>query len=214
MFMQNAKSFLAAEKVALQAAGVIPAPDAALGGILAGSLIETDTGWLRAERLAQGMRVSTWDGGFRAVARVLRHHIWPGQSAGVVHLPGGALGNCADLSLMPGQAVLIDSPVAEDVLGRTAVLVSAAQLDGFRGIHRRSLARPTETITLDFGTEELVYANSGLLIHCPADTGRRGRAADGFFPRLTDAQAAALLALIDSGARTSAEAAGGIRHAA
>ncbi len=214
MFMQNAKSFLAAEKVALQAAGLLPADDAATVGILAGSLIETDAGWLPAGRLAQGTRVSTWDGGFRPVVRVLRHHIWPGQSAGVVHVPGGALGNCADLSMMPGQTVMIETRVAEDVLGAAAVLVTAAQLVGFRGIHRRGLTRPAETIMLDFGTEELVYANSGLLIHCPADAGRGHAAQGGFFSRLTDVQATALFSLIGSGARTSADVTPRLRSAA
>jgi hypothetical protein len=75
-------------------------------------------------------------------------------------------------------------------------------------------SRPVETVTLDFGTEELVYVNSGVAVHCPADADRGGKPSDGFFRKLTDAQAAALFALIGCGAQTSADAAGQMRRAA
>ncbi len=53
MFMQDANSFRAAEKIALSLhglslGGLSLGPDVCEGGILAGSLVETETGWRAA----------------------------------------------------------------------------------------------------------------------------------------------------------------------
>ncbi|WP_347310500.1 Hint domain-containing protein [Defluviimonas sp. SAOS-178_SWC] len=120
MFMQNATTFRAAEKISLALHGLNFLPDFDGAGILVGSLVETEAGWRPVETLARGTRVATYDGGFRPVARVERHHLWPAAEADMVHVPGGALDNRGDFSLLAGQHVLVASHVAEEVLRRHA----------------------------------------------------------------------------------------------
>lgn len=211
MFMQDAKSFEAAEKITLALHGMGAAPAIGAPGILAGSLVETEAGWCPVETLGRGTRIGTYDGGLCPLIRVERRHLWPVGGAHLIHVPGGALDNCSDFALMPGQQVLIASDIAESVLDSAAVLVPAASLVGYRGITRQRLSRPVEVLSLIFADEEVVYVNSGALIHCAADgapeqvlgLARPGRTA--FFEHLAADRAAALLALIATGARSTAD---------
>jgi hypothetical protein len=136
------------------------------------------------------------------VRRVERRHVWAG--AREVLIPGGVLANCSDLCLLPGQLVLVESDIAEAVLGQPAVLVQAAALDGFRGIRMRPTDRPVETVSLIFDAEEMVYLNSGCVIRSAglSDTVGGAMQAD-FFPVLHGVQAAALVALLADGALSS-----------
>ena len=206
MFMQNATTFRAAEQVALSLTGLNLAPDACAPGLLAGSLVETEAGWRPVERLMRGMRVATWDGGFSPVARVDRQHLWPAAEVEVIHVPGGALDTCAEFSLLPGQCVFIASAVAEEVLGTGGALVPAAALVGHFGITRRRLFRRAEVLTLRFASEEIVYVNSGALIHCAAGDAEERPASvrPDHFEILGEDRAQSMLALIATGAMTTA----------
>ncbi len=211
MFMQNATTFRAAGTIALSLhdlnlAGLDLGPEAPAAGILAGSLVETAAGWRPVETLARGVRVATWDGGFRPLAGVERHHLWPAAGTEVIHVPGGALDNCTEFDVLPGQHVFIASAIAEEVLGAAGALVPAAALAGHAGISRRALAHPAEVITLRFAGEEVVYVNSGALVHCAAAVpgARPSTPRPGFFPVLDEDRARAMLALVADGARTTA----------
>ena len=104
--------------------------------------------------------------------------------------------------------------IAEAVLGRAAVLVQAAALNGFRGIRMRPIDRPVETVSLVFDTEEMVYLNSGCVIHSEGLSAVAGGAMEpGFFPVLDGVQAAALVGLLSDGALSSDDL-GCDRHAA
>lgn len=203
MFMQNAKDFRAAEKISLALHGLNILPEFGASGLLAGNLVETESGWRPVETLARGARVATYDGGFCRVARVERHHVWPAAATEVIHVPGGALDNCSDFSLLPGQQVLLTSQVAEAVLDRAGALIPASALVGYRGITRQGLVRPAEVLSLRFAAEELVYVNSGALIHCAAEGPEATDARSGFFEVLDEARAQAMLALMAAGAMTS-----------
>ena len=204
MFMQNEKSFFNAEQVAAAAAAAGLSHDAAMAGILSGALVETDAGWRPVETISAGTCVSTWDGGFQTVRRVERRHLWAGARA--VFIPGGALANCSEFSLLPGQLVLIESRIAEAVLGQAAVLVQAAALDGYRGIRMRPIDRPVETVSLVFDADEMVYLNSGCPIHSEGLAASGGGAMQtGFFPVLDGVQAAALVGLLSEGALSSGD---------
>lgn len=212
MFMQDANSFRAAEKIALSLhglslGGLSLGPDVCEGGILAGSLVETETGWRPVEMLARGIPVATWDGGFRPLAAVERRHIWPAAGIEVIHVPGGALDTCSGFDLLPGQRIFLASAVAEAVLGVAGAMMPASALVGHTGITRRPLARPAEVITLRFAGEEVVYVNSGALVHCAAEApgAQREVIGAGFFEMLDEARARAMLALIAQGALTTAE---------
>jgi hypothetical protein len=209
MFMQDATSFRAAEKIALSLHGLTAGgqPDACDAGILAGSLVETESGWRPVERLARGTRVATWDGGFRPLAAVERRRLWPAAGIEVIEVPGGALDTCSGFSLLPGQHVFLSSAVAEEVLGAEGALLPASALAGHAGITRLPLLRPAEVITLRFAGEEIVYVNSGALVHCAAEApaARKGAVGAGFFTVLDEARAQAMLALVAAGALTTAE---------
>ena len=210
MFMQNATDFRAAEKISLALHGLNILPEFGASGLLAGSLVETASGWRPVETLARGTRVATYDGGFRPVARVERHHVWPAAGAEVIHVPGGALDNCSAFSLLPGQHLLVTSEVAEEVLDCAGALIPASALVGYRGITREALVRPAEVLSLRFAGEEIVYVNSGALVHCAAEGPEAAEARSAFFEVLDEARAQAMLALMATGAMRS----DGLVHAA
>ncbi len=203
MFMQTVSAFHAAERIAPATMdGILPG--AAVAGILAGSLVETRAGWRPVETLSQGDEVSTYDGGFRAVRQIARRRARLASVTEVVHVPGGALGNCCGLKLMPGQHVFVASSVVEQVLDCAGVLVRADALVGHRGTSRRPCVKPDEAFELRFATDEIVYVNSGMLIHCAA-TASHGLVPGGdYFRSLEGARARAMLALIAAGATTTA----------
>jgi hypothetical protein len=113
-------------------------------GLIAGTLVETAAGWRRVELLRVGDRVHTYDGGLRQLRRV-EHAYYGAENGGyeleqILHVPGGALDNCEDLLLMPEQLLMIESQVAEELLGTLAVLIPTSALPGFRGITRHHTA--------------------------------------------------------------------------
>lgn len=193
MLMQNDKAFAAADPITPFDFAREPAFSGA--GLLANTSVESDQGWITAGQLHEGCLVQTYDGGLRAITRLERRPLSPLAQLGLIHIPGGSLCNCSDLWLLPDQAVLIRDPLIEEVFDCAGALVPARDLQGHRGIARRPLDRPTDLIRLGFAQDELLYANSGMLLHAPATTGRR----DGFFPRLNSHQARAMLALIAAG---------------
>ena len=205
MFMQNSKAFRAAEQSSFALHGLNAIPDFRGEGILAATMVETPHGWKSAGMLGRGALVQTYDGGLCAVAQVERRHMWPAAGAEVVHVPGEALGTCSDLWLMPGQAVLIFSPVVEEVLEAAAALVPARALAGFRGISLRPLPRPVEMVTLRFARTEMVYVNTGALIECQGEGGAVAAAQADYFPRLEGARAEAMLALIGQATLSTAD---------
>lgn len=168
-------------------------------GLAAGTPIESAQGWCPVETLQPGMRVQTLDGGLRRIVAMDRTWVLPAMEAHVLHLPGGAFGNCADLVLLPDQHLLIDltpdDHVAADLPDALAVLIPAAALEGHARAVRTVQRRPLEVVTLVFAEEELVWAASGLLLHCPGTTRGAGALPDGeTFPRLATPLARRLLA--------------------
>lgn len=205
MFMQDVTSFRPAGKIALSLPGLDLGPDVFSAGIVAGSLVETEAGWRAAGTLAPGTRVATWDGGFRPLVAVERRSLWPAAGIEVIDVPGGALDTCTGFALLPGQHVFLASAIAEAVLGAAGALLPAAALAGHAGITRRPLRRPAEAVRLRFAGEEIVYVNSGALVHCPAGPcGARASARpSGFFEVLDEGRARAMLALVADGALSS-----------
>lgn len=171
-------------------------------GLTAGMRVETPQGWRAVETLAAGDRVQTLDGGMREVigaahttlsARDLLRATAAGERP--LYVPGGALDTCAGFHLLPGQPVLIDTHHAEAVFGNPLVLVPGAALEGWQGILPDTPQAPLTIVRLMFDEEEVIYANTGALLHCPTDPGvwQTGDSrAGGFFTRL-DLDAARLL---------------------
>ena len=141
-------------------------------GIVAGTKVATALGWRPVEAIIAGDKVLTFDGGLQTVIDVRRQVLyaaatlvpmdnWP------LYVPAGALGNRADMQILPGQNVLIESDTAEDMYGDPFVLMPAAALEGYNGISRLALSARIEVVSLHFAQDQIVYANIGALFMCP-----------------------------------------------
>jgi len=164
-------------------------------GILAGTLVETADGWRGAETLRMGDLVQSFDGGLAKVLAVDRRTLRPEMAQSLIAMPGGTLDTCCDLQLLPGQHLLVDTLGCPALPDDAFALIPALALEGRMGCTRRYGLRDVEVITPMFATEEVLWANSGLLIHCPGIAYGAGRRPDSdFFPRLDVPTARALLA--------------------
>jgi hypothetical protein len=204
MFMPNVRQFEAAQPVATPLRRMLSALPAGISGA---TLIETATGWQRAETLKPGDRLATWDGGFRPVLSAETERLNPFESTYLIRVPGGSLNNCRTVWLRPGQHVLIRSPHAAAVLEAEAVLLPATALTGYRGIVSERLTAAVTATTLRFAEDEVIFAASGLCLHCGAEAGPAiGTQAEcGYLPVLDAARGRDLMSLIGTGALTTAE---------
>lgn len=168
MFMKEIARFeatavAAAVAAAGSAAGSAPGEIAGpVAGLVAGTLVETAAGWLPVERLQIGTRVHTLDGGLRPVRALDRRPLRPGTP--VVRIAGGHFDACSDLTLLPGQPVLLDTL---GLSGAPWARVTAAELTACPGASRHRSLAPAEALTPVFDEEEAIRAHSGVLLLCP-----------------------------------------------
>ena len=162
-------------------------------GLIAGTLVETATGWTPVENLRIGDAVQSYDGGLARVVGLDREWITASLGAYVLHLPGGALDNCSDLILLPGQNLLVDTLNDADLPDDVVALIPAAALEGVLGTTRARIEKPLEIITPRFADDEAIFANSGTLLHCPGIRQNALLPASDFFTLLDPAQGAAFL---------------------
>lgn len=146
-------------------------------GILAGSLVATQGGWRAVETLSPGDLVLTFDNAAQPLREV--HHVAMAMPAGEwpmahwpLQLPQGVLANSTPLRVLPGQLVLIDSDIAETMFGDPFALLPARALEPWRGIMPCPPHLVETSYILVFETEQLIYANGGVLLHCPAQAGQ------------------------------------------
>jgi hypothetical protein len=191
MFMQDITKLTTAFSLVTPRVGaVIPAP--VLGGIVAGTLVEGEAGWCAAETLRVGDRLQTLDGGLARIIGLDRRVLAAQAETALIHVPGGIFDACSDLWLVPGQHVLVDTVEDADhcaphVLLPALALTSAQVRHSFPEVG-------VEVITPMFADEEIVFANSGVMLHCPSVMDGAGRyPEDSFFPRLDVATARAFL---------------------
>ncbi len=138
-------------------------------GLIAGTRVATRQGWRPVEAVAEGDEVLTFDDGLQRVSRItrtrmtrcLRKHL-------PLCVPVNALGNRTELWLMPDQAVVIENNAAETLVGDAFAAIPASALEGLLGIERAIPAGEIEIITLYFEDEQMVFTNSGAMLHCPA----------------------------------------------
>jgi hypothetical protein len=153
-------------------------------GLVAGTLLETSTGWRSIETLTEGDCVQTLDGGLARILHLDRRSLTATQDASLLILQGGTYDACSDLMLLPGQHLLIDTLDDEISMGAPFALLPALALSGPQ-VRRHRPTAPVEIITPLFADEEIIYANSGVLMHCPGIADGAGRyPEDSFFPRL------------------------------
>ena len=144
------------------------------------TLLDTETGWKPARALKAGDSVATLDGGFTQIRSVSTAA--PTQ---LIHVPGGTLGACTDLLLPATASVALHVPAS--ISDAPILSVPLQALCGWQGIRRQPDHRAALT-TLTFADEEMVYAQTGLLLHTD-------NAEPGFFQRKSYGETRALLAL-------------------
>lgn len=142
-------------------------------GLVAGTLVETATGWQPVERLSVGDAVHTLDGGLARILGLDRRSLHPDQAAALL-IPGGSFDACSDLMVLQGQHILLDTLDDADLGAAAFALVPAAAFLG-AGARRVHLTAPVEVVTPLFADEEILYANSGVLLHCPGIADGAGR---------------------------------------
>jgi hypothetical protein len=193
MFMQDfAKITTEITLVSRHFPTVIPAP--VIGGIVAGTLVEGERGWVAVETLRIGDRVQTLDGGLARVHALDRRTLAQAAETALILLPGGTHDACSDLMLVPGQHVLIDTLNDASFGTSPYALVPSVALTSDPLVRRSFPGNTVEVITPMFADEEIVFANSGVLLHCPSIIDGAGRYPDNsFFPRLDAATARAFL---------------------
>ena len=162
-------------------------------GLIAGTLVEGPKGWLPIEDLRIGDAVHSYDGGLARVLGLDRNWITPQSGAYVMHLPGGALDNCSDLTLLPGQMLLIETLNDAEFPDEAVALIPAAALEGLLGTTCLRQGKPLEIITPRFADDEAIFANSGTLLHCPGIRQTAMQPASDFFTSLDLAEATAFL---------------------
>ena len=192
MFMQDITKLKTAFALTTpRHAPVVPAP--VLGGIVAGTLVEGENGWVQAQSLRIGDRLQTLDGGLARIHGLDRRMLAAQVETSLIHVPGGLYDACHDVWLVPGQHVLIDT-VQDADQPAPYVLVPAIALTSHHAVRHSFPATGVEVITPLFADEEIIFANSGVLLHCPSVIDGAGRYPDdSFFPRLDAATARAFL---------------------
>jgi len=167
-------------------APVTTAPSAAPGFSLTTSgetMLETPRGWRALDDLKAGDQVATFDGGFAEITGISAAPATP-----MIEVPGGTLSACSDLALPADTHVVLELP---ELLPDTALVsVPVKALCGWHGIRPRFVT-PTELCQLAFADEELIFAQTGLLLHAAPTEG------DSYFTRMGYGETRALLGLSD-----------------
>ena len=166
-------------------------------GMMAGTVVASNLGWRAIEALAAGDMVLTFDNGMQEIVEIRRMTFWTDapdtpRAQWPVIVPVGALENREELTLLADQGVLVESDAASDIYGDPFAIVPAHALEGLRGIYRAAPQQQIELIAIYFAQEQVVYAEGGALVHCPANT----MALDAFIA--TDGTAYDVLAPVDA----------------
>ena len=136
-------------------------------GLLAGSLLANQNGWVPVEDIVPGDLVLTFDHGMQRVAEnntvTLHRADIPSHKAFTMFVPNGALGNRGDMNILPMQEIIVESDLAEMLFGDPFVLMPSFLLDGYKGIHTQSFSENLKLFVLLFEAEQIVHTNGGML---------------------------------------------------
>lgn len=136
------------------------------GGFLPDTLIESDRGFIQVRDVKIGDKIYTLDGGCQEVKSI--SHSVPRLTT-LVHVPAGALGNDVDLMLPSDQMVALELDTAERLFDVALVMTRLISLVGYKGISPAMPERMAR-IHLKFQEEELVWAESGMLLQVAGDS--------------------------------------------
>lgn len=140
-------------------------------GLTASTKVATEIGWRPVTALCEGDRVLTFDNGLQPLREVIRHRVCTADArrdplAWPLAVPADALGNLSQLVVMPGQSVLVESDLAESLMGDPFALIEALHLEGVNGIARAVPPYDLEIVTLHFDDDQIVFGAGGALFLC------------------------------------------------
>ncbi len=144
------------------------AQDAGAAGLVGTTRLATPEGWRRADDIAAGDRVVTFDSGIQTVRSVARRLV-PGPrevAEALVWVPERLIGNAAPLLVSPGQGLMVESDLAEAAWGDPFALVPASVLSGVPGVAEMLPEAPLVVVSLGFEADEVVFAEGQALVHC------------------------------------------------
>lgn len=138
-------------------------------GILSGTCLDTPEGPTPIENLRVGDKVMTFDDGLQQIRSISRSWVRPNAALGEVSrkfvwIDNGAVGNSLPLLLLPGQPIMIESDLAESVLGDPFAVVAADTLVGTDCSEYVAVSDPVEIYNLTFDRSQLVYCAEGALV--------------------------------------------------
>ncbi|SDK72019.1 Hint domain-containing protein [Aliiruegeria lutimaris] len=146
------------------------------GGLVAGTLVATEAGWMPAEKIGVGAMVMTFDDGLQEVAGVTRRlHPMPCHKANemtmlrpLLSVPAGTIGNRRQMLLPEGQAVMVESDFAEAYLGDPFAALESSELLGLQGVRKVLPEDRVVVVTLSFAEDQMIFVEGQALAHCRA----------------------------------------------
>jgi hypothetical protein len=166
-------------------------------GLVAGSMVATQTGWCAIERIVGGDHLLTFDNGMKPVvenrATIIRRAELPEAKAHLMYVPAGALGNRVEMRVLPMQELVLESDRAEVAYGDPFVLIPALFLEGYKGIRKAPMTADLKVHMLTFTSEQIIQINGAMLAlasskACLSPFGETLAAESQRYPRLTHAQ--------------------------
>ncbi len=141
------------------------------GGLVAGTMVATVDGWVPVERLCVGDMVVTFDDGAQEVTGVTRR-LQPLRETDAVQpllsLPAGLIGNRRPLLLPEGQAMMVESDFAEQILDDPFAAVQAAAFAALPGVERGLPDGQIVIVTISFAEDEMIFVEGQALAYCAA----------------------------------------------
>lgn len=147
--------------------------------------MDTPKGWKSAKNLTRNDSVASLDGGFVKIRAVHRVH----TRFKSIFVPAGTLGSCADLFLPADARVVLSAPPGLTLTEAPFVSASISDMIGYRGI-RSTMFGLRNTLALEFDDEEIIWAQTGLMLHAHP-------VGEGFYRSLDYGETRAILAMID-----------------
>ena len=138
-------------------------------GILSGTCLKTPAGAIAIENLRVGDYVLTFDDGLQQIRSITRSWIRPNAATGgvsrkLVWIDNGTHGNALPLMVPYGQPIMIESDLAESVLGDPFAVVTADTLVGTGCSEYVSICDPIEVYKVKFDFPQLAYCAGGALV--------------------------------------------------
>ncbi len=147
-----------------------------IAGVVAGTNILTDGGWLPIEEVSEGDRVITQEGQPQCVTLVRRRVFgsdlqlyWP---RGLIYVPDRALGPAEAFYLLPDQTLMVAQDIAKTMFDDPKTLVPAEALVGVRGITRVMPIDLIEVTEMRLEDAAIVECQGGVWLRCPGRAAR------------------------------------------